>query len=131
MTTRRTGLVVVVAMLGAAIASAQTRPSAALEGDAARGKKLYEETYRCYACHGHRGETAALGAPRLVPMARSQDAFIAYLHKPSTPGMPNYGHVPQQMLADIHAHLRSLKSQSPALESVPLLKALADRLKGQ
>jgi mono/diheme cytochrome c family protein len=117
--------------LTAAVASGQTPGSAAITGDAARGKSVYEQTYRCYACHGHNGETTALGVPRLVPMARSQDAFIAYLRKPSTPGMPSYPNVPAQDLADIHAYLRSRQSASPSAESVPLLKALLDRLKRQ
>ncbi len=117
--------------LSAAVASGQTPGSASVTGEPARGKSLYEQTYRCYACHGYNGETTALGVPRLVPMARSQEAFIAYLRKPSTPGMPSYPNVPAQDLADIYAHLRSRKSQSPSAESVPLLKALLDRVKRQ
>jgi hypothetical protein len=39
--------------------------------------------------------------------------------------------VPAQDLADIHAYLRSRQSASPSAESVPLLKALLDRLKRQ
>jgi mono/diheme cytochrome c family protein len=115
--------------VASALASAQTAASAMLQGDPARGKNLYEQTYRCYACHGYKGETTAPGAPRLVPPARSQDAFIAYLVKPSTPGMPAYANVPAQNLADIYVYLRSLKSDSPPAASVPLLKALLDRLK--
>jgi mono/diheme cytochrome c family protein len=117
--------------LAAAMVSGQTPGSAAVTGDPARGKSLYEQTYRCYACHGYNGETTAIGVPRLVPMARSQDAFIAYLRKPSTAGMPAFANVPPQDLADIYAHLRARKSESPAAESIPLLKALLDRLKGQ
>jgi mono/diheme cytochrome c family protein len=121
-------LVAVVLAVPAAIA-AQTTAPAVLKGDPARGKILYEQTYRCYACHGYRGETTAPGAPRLVPPARSQDAFIAYVVKPSTPGMPAYANVPAQHLADIYGYLRSLKSDPPPAASVPLLKALLDRLK--
>jgi mono/diheme cytochrome c family protein len=125
----RTLLVAVALAVPAALASAQTTASAVLKGDAARGKILYEQTYRCYACHGYKGETTAPGAPRLVPPARSQDAFMAYVVKPSTPGMPAYANVPAQHLADIYGYLRSLKSDPPPAASVPLLKALLDRLK--
>jgi mono/diheme cytochrome c family protein len=123
-------LLVAVTLALPAAARAQTTISAAvLKGDAARGKMLYAQTYRCYACHGYKGETAAPGAPRLVPPARSQDAFIAYVVKPSTPAMPAYTNVPAQSLADIYAYLRSLTPDSPPIASVPLLKALLDRLK--
>src|SRR5262249_27732951 len=60
-------------------------------GDAKRGRELFEKTYRCYACHGFDGQT---GSPRLVPMARTQEAFIAYVRKPSTPGMPKFSAAP-------------------------------------
>lgn len=120
--------VVTALLLSASGASAQVA-GASIKGDPERGKSLYTSTYRCYACHGYTGETTAPGAPRLVPLARSQDAFVAYLRKPSTPGMPAYPHVPAQQLADLHAYLRSLKPTSPPLEAVPLLKALLDRVK--
>ena len=81
-------VLVAVTLAVPAAVRAQTTTAAVLKGDAARGKMLYTETYRCYACHGYKGETTAPGAPRLVPPARSQDAFIAYVAKPSTPGMP-------------------------------------------
>ena len=69
--------------------AAQTRPAplAAPTGNAQRGKTLFETTLRCYACHGFDGQT---GSPRLVPMARAEDVFLAYVRKPATPGMPSF-----------------------------------------
>src|SRR4051794_21611068 len=56
------------------LVSAQAPPrEAAATGDAKRGKTLFDQTYRCYACHGYAGET---GSPRLVPMSRTEEAFV-------------------------------------------------------
>ena len=93
-------------------------------GNAARGKTLFEKTLRCYACHGFDGQT---GSPRLVPMARSEDAFITYLRKPATPGMPAFADVPRQDLVDVYAHIKSLRTDAPAVDSIPLLRDLIQR----
>jgi mono/diheme cytochrome c family protein len=93
-------------------------------GDAKRGKELFEKTYRCYACHGFDAQT---GSPRLVPMARTQDAFIAYVRKPATQGMPKFPAVPEQDLADVYAYVRSIPASAPPLDSLPLLKDVIDR----
>jgi mono/diheme cytochrome c family protein len=124
-------------LLGLGLAMARGAPRIAADapvqgtapvGQIERGAALYAKTYRCYACHGYSGQT---GLPRLVPMARTQEAFIAYLRKPSTPMMPAYANVPAQDLADIHAYLRSLKDDSRPVESIPpldnLLKERAKR----
>jgi mono/diheme cytochrome c family protein len=102
-------------MLGA---QAQQVSTAAPTGDAKNGKVLYEQTYRCYACHGYSGET---GSPRLVPMTRSEEAFIAYVRKPATAEMPSFADVSSANLADVYAYIRSLKPDAPAVEDVPLL----------
>jgi mono/diheme cytochrome c family protein len=107
----------------------QTQPSTqsspqAPTGDAKRGKELFEKTYRCYACHGFDGQT---GSPRLVPMARTQEAFIAYVRKPSTQGMPKFPAVPEKDLADVYAYVRSIPAAAPPLDSIPLLKDVIDR----
>jgi mono/diheme cytochrome c family protein len=94
-------------------------------GDPKKGKVLFEQTYRCYACHGYLGEA---GTPRLVPMARSQDQFVAYLRKPNTPGMPTFAEVPAQALHDVYAYIRSLKPESPTVDGVPLLKDLLQQI---
>jgi mono/diheme cytochrome c family protein len=88
-------------------------------GDATRGKTLFDTTYRCYACHGFAGET---GSPRLVPMARTEDSFIAFVRKPRVPAMPAFSDVPAKDLVDLYAYLRSVKSAPPPAESIPLLK---------
>jgi cytochrome c553 len=93
-------------------------------GNAARGKTLFEKTLRCYACHGFDGQT---GSPRLVPMARTEDAFITYLRKPATPGMPAFADVPRQDLVDVYAHIKSLRTDAPAADSIPLLRDLIQR----
>jgi len=135
--TRFAGVVVsaAIAVFGArfvtaqAPASGQPQPSSqagvsAPTGDAKRGKELFEKTYRCYACHGFDGQT---GSPRLVPMGRTQDAFIAYVRKPSTEGMPKFPAVPEPDLVDVYAYIRSIPVAAPSLDGIPLLKDVLDR----
>jgi mono/diheme cytochrome c family protein len=98
--------------------------AAAPTGDVNRGKELYDTTYRCYACHGFDGQT---GTPRLVPMARTQEAFIAYLRKPATAAMPKFPTVPERDLSDIYAYIRSIPTAAPSLDTIPLLKDVLDR----
>lgn len=108
-------------------AAAQSQPPAALAaptGNAQRGKVVYETTLRCFACHGYDGQT---GSPRLVPMARSEDIFLAYVRKPATPGMPSFAAVPEQDLRDVYAYIRSIPQAAPAADSVPLIKGILDR----
>lgn len=107
-------------------AAAQTpaTPLAAPTGNAQRGKVVYETTLRCFACHGYDGQT---GSPRLVPMARSEDIFLAYVRKPATPGMPSFAAVPEQELRDVYAYIRSIPQAAPAADSVPLIKGILDR----
>jgi mono/diheme cytochrome c family protein len=131
--TRFLGLTVLVGMVAASGAVAQTStPStqtvtpAAAGGDAKKGKSLFEQTYRCYACHGFDGQS---GSPRLVPMARTEEAFIAYVRKPSTPAMPAFADAPTADLADVYAYLRSLRSDAPPIESIPLLQDILEQVK--
>src|SRR4051794_19321322 len=80
--------------------SAQAPPrEVAATGDAKRGKTLFDQTYRCYACHGYAGET---GSPRLVPMSRTEDAFVDFVRKPPRAAMPSFADVPAQDLADVY-----------------------------
>lgn len=118
---------VLVMMLGfTTVAAAQTpaAPLAAPTGDAKSGKVLFETTLRCYACHGFDGQT---GSPRLVPMARAEDIFLAYVRKPATPGMPSFAAVSEQDLRNVYAHIRSIPQAAPPPDSLPLLKNLLDR----
>ena len=80
---------------------------------------------RCYACHGYEGET---GSPRLVPMARTEEAFVAFVRKPPRPAMPSFADVPPQDLADVYAYLKSLKSTAPPAENIPLLRDILQQI---
>jgi mono/diheme cytochrome c family protein len=99
-------------------------PPAAPTGNAQRGKTLFETRLRCYACHGFDGQT---GSPRLVPMARTEDIFLAYVRKPATQGMPSFVGVPEADLRDVYAYIRTIPQAAPAADSVPLLKGILDR----
>jgi mono/diheme cytochrome c family protein len=108
----------------AAAQSQAPAPLAAPTGNAQRGKTVYDSTLRCFACHGYDGQT---GSPRLVPMARAEDIFLAYVRKPATPGMPSFAAVPEQQLRDVYAYIRSIPQAAPSPDSVPLLKGIIDR----
>ena len=74
--------------LATVVVSAQTPPPAAAPtGDVSRGKTLFDQTYRCYSCHGYAGET---GSPRLVPMSRTEESFVDFVRKPTRPAMPSF-----------------------------------------
>ena len=107
-----------------AAAPAAAAPLAPPTGDATRGKGLFEQTLRCYACHGFDGQT---GSPRLVPMARSQEVFLAYVRKPATQGMPSFRDAAERDLIDVYAYIRSIPTAAPAADSIPLLKSIVDR----
>ena len=121
-----TALVAVTSFANAQTSAAQTpaAPLAAPTGNAQQGKVVFETTLRCFACHGYDGQT---GSPRLVPMARSEDIFLAYVRKPATPGMPTFAAVPEQQLRDVYAYIRSIPQAAPAADSVPLIKGILDR----
>jgi len=117
--------VFVIALATAAVA--QNQPAAQLApatGSAQRGKTLFETSLRCYACHGFDGQT---GSPRLVPMARAEDVFLAYVRKPATQGMPSFVAIPEADLRDVYAYIRSIPQAAPNADSVPLLKGVLDR----
>ena len=117
-----------IVMFAAVLVSGQAPPGAAPPGDAKRGKTLFDETYRCYACHGYAGET---GSPRLVPMSRTEEAFVAFVRKPPRPAMPSFVDVPAQDLTDVYAYLRSLRSTAPAAENIPLLRDILQQITKQ
>ena len=101
-----------------------TAPLDAPTGNAPRGKTLFETTLRCYACHGFDGQT---GSPRLVPMARAEDAFLTYLRKPATQGMPSFVAAPEADLRDVYAYIRSIPQAAPAPDSIPVIQGILDR----
>ena len=85
---------------------------------------LFEQTLRCYACHGFDAQT---GSPRLVPMVRPEEVFLAYVKKPATQGMPSFRDAADPTSPDVYAYIRSIPRAAPAAESIPLLKAILDR----
>jgi mono/diheme cytochrome c family protein len=111
------------------LAGAQApQESVAPTGDARRGKTLFDQTYKCYACHGYEGET---GSPRLVPMSRSEEAFLTFVRNPPRPAMPSFSDVPPKDLTDIYAYLRSLHPAPPPAENIPLLKDILQQITKQ
>ena len=123
----RLGLATLVLLIAGGSAIAQAQPAAPLApptGNAQRGKTLFETSLRCYACHGFDGQT---GSPRLVPMARAEETFLAYVRKPATQGMPSFVAQPEADLRDVYAYIRSIPQAAPAPESVPLIKGVLDR----
>ena len=116
---------VLLALVGTAVAQTQpAAPLAAPTGNAQRGKTLFETSLRCYACHGFDGQT---GSPRLVPMTRAEDVFLAYVRKPATQGMPSFVAQPEADLRDVYAYIRSIPQAAPAADSVPVIKGILDR----
>lgn len=118
---------VFVITLATAAAAQNQQPSAPLAaptGNAQRGKTLFESRLRCYACHGFDGQT---GSPRLVPMARAEDVFLAYVRKPATQGMPSFVAIPEADLRDVYAYIRSIPQAAPNPDSIPVIKGVLDR----
>jgi mono/diheme cytochrome c family protein len=107
-------------IVGLLVAAALSQNSSAtLTGNAERGRTLFTVTYKCSSCHG---TTGVSGSPRLVPMARDQANFIAFLQKPTAQAMPAYGDQPAQALADVYAFIKSVPVPSPPpLEKIPIL----------
>jgi mono/diheme cytochrome c family protein len=105
-------------------ATTTATPLAAPTGNAQRGKVLFETSLRCYACHGFDGQT---GSPRLVPMSRAEDVFLAYVRKPATQGMPSFVAQPEADLRDVYAYIRSIPQAAPNADTVPLIKGILDR----
>ncbi len=102
-----------------------------LTGDSENGAELFK-TYTCYGCHGYTGETGL--APRLNPMFRTQEGFIAYLRNPSNPRrMPPYqqDEATDQNLADIYAYILSLPSGSPDAENIPILDEILEEVEDE
>ena len=119
------GLLVVLLVRIGVGAQAPAGPVAAPSGDAKRGKTLFDETYKCYACHGYAGET---GSPRLAPMSRTEESFVAFVRKPPNAAMPSFVDVPARDLADVYAYLKSLRPAPPPANAIPLLKEILQQI---
>jgi mono/diheme cytochrome c family protein len=113
------------AALGAAAALAQPpADTAALAGDAGRGRPLFADTFNCYACHGFDGQS---GERRLVPLNYTQEGFITFVQNSPLPNMPAFPDASPQQLADIYAYIRTIPVDAPAVADLPLLRDIRDR----
>jgi mono/diheme cytochrome c family protein len=106
------------------VASLAQQPTAALTGNAARGKPMFADKYNCYACHGFDAQT---GERRLLPMNYTQDGFITFVQTSPLPNMPPFPDAPAQDLADIYAYIKSIRVDAPEVARIPLLKDILDR----
>jgi mono/diheme cytochrome c family protein len=106
------------------VASFAQQTTAALTGNAARGKPLFADKYNCYACHGFDAQT---GERRLLPMNYTQDGFITFVQMSPLPNMPPFPDAPAQDLADIYAYIKSIRVDAPEVARIPLLKSVLDR----
>jgi mono/diheme cytochrome c family protein len=112
-------------VLSAGVGEAQTQ-NAAVTGNVARGKALFIDSYACGSCHGVYGTA---GSPRIVPQARSQADFIAFVRKPTTNGMPAFPDATDQQLADVYAYVKSIPAPNPPpVENIPILNDIIKSL---
>jgi mono/diheme cytochrome c family protein len=110
---------VILVLTNRPVAVQSQESTANLTGNVERGKKLFIEAFKCASCHGTTGES---GSPRLVPMQRTQENFIAFLQKPPAPAMPAFADQPPQALADLYAYIKSIAPPSPPpVQSIPAL----------
>lgn len=102
---------------------AQQPDSAALKGDAAKGKQYFLD-YTCYACHGFSAQNGP-GRNRLNPMKMTTAGFIGLVRKPTINQMPSYSAkvISDQKLADIWSYLKTLPNAPPA-KDIPLLQQI-------
>src|SRR5215211_7943375 len=121
---RQLSILLIVAITTTSAYAQGQAPAARPTGDAARGKQLFEKTYRCYACHGYDGQT---GSPRLVPIQMTDQAFVAFLRKPPREAMPRFVDVPEQDLTAVYAYIKSIPVAAPPADNIPILKDVLQR----
>jgi mono/diheme cytochrome c family protein len=116
---------VLLAAVGSRTAAAgQPGAAAPPAGDPAKGRTAFVE-YQCAWCHGTEGQGGLVGVgPRVALVPRSLQSFIGYVRTP-TNRMSAYSDasIPDEVLRDIYAYLRSRPPAKPAAE-VPLLDQL-------
>jgi mono/diheme cytochrome c family protein len=110
--------------------SAQQAPS----GNSVNGKTLFFE-HGCYSCHGYHGAGRVALSGKPIGLLANEATFLSFLRMrgelnpllPSTT-MPHYGvsSLPDQAALDIYAYILSFREDSPAVENVPVLKAILD-----
>lgn len=107
------------------------------DGDAQRGKELYEE-FACYSCHGYNaGGRVPLVASESGVLSRA-NVFLTYLRlrddeNPVNPKntMPNYSSetLSNAQALDLYAYITSIREDLPELEEIPLMQELIDDAK--
>jgi mono/diheme cytochrome c family protein len=95
--------------------------NAAFAADAAKGKKLYNEKYGCFQCHGTLGQGGGAG-PKLAPNPMPYEALASFV-RTSSQSMPPYQEqvLPNEDLQDMYAYLLSIPP-APDPKTIPLLK---------
>ena len=104
----RTMLFAPLAILLLAAAAPAAAQTAAPQGDAANGKKLFLAD-GCYQCHGTVGQGSRGTGPRLAPKPLPYDAFAKQVRDPVNV-MPPYTKVvlADKDLADMYAYLQTV-----------------------
>lgn len=105
-----------------------------VNGDAKAGAQLFYD-HGCYGCHGFSGygrkDLNNTGSPMMV----SEEVFRAFLRAradvapllPSTE-MPNYpaNALPDEMVRDIYAYVRSMPADRPETADIPVMRAILE-----
>lgn len=113
--TRSGTILAVMCMAATTVASAQ-------DADVERGRYLYTDGYKCYACHGYDGQA---GQPRLVPLNFTLEGFTALVQNSPLPQMPSFADVPADDLAAIFAYIGSIPVDAPEIGDIDLLSEIA------
>jgi mono/diheme cytochrome c family protein len=96
--------------------------------DIERGKYLFTDGYKCYACHGFDAQT---GSRRLVPLNYSVEGFTAFVQNSPLPQMPAFADVPAQDLASIFAYIQTIPADAPNVEDIELLSDIGARQRAE
>ena len=128
---RRTpnAIAVAAALAASVVAIGAAHRTAAQDTDAVgRGQYLYEDGYKCFACHGYDGQS---GLRRLVPLNYTLPGFTALVRNSPFAQMPSYNDVPDDDLAAIFSYIGSLAADAPAIEDVDLLDDIRRRKRAE
>lgn len=107
---------------GLALIAMLTFGAGAQDADVERGRYLFTDGYKCYACHGFDAQT---GARRLVPLNFTLDGFTALVQNSPLPQMPSFADVSAEDLAAIFAYIGTIPVDAPAIEEIDLLSEIA------